>query len=509
MKLGNLINKNFRILLRSKIGALIVLVGPLLVVLLVGTGFSSSSLHNLQVGVYSSGYNEFTDSLVQTLEDKEYVVIKVDSLEACTVGVETGDYHVCAVFPENLEAGVTEESIDFYVDYSRVNLVHLIISDLSSKISTKSSEISLSHTQNLLDVLTEARDNVVAKRDIIASAKEKESTIYSKVDTITSGSGGLDTSFDDLQLKVEELNNLTEQMGNDTALCGACNYTGPLGDAASDIDTLLASISGSLDSISSEASSIQTISAENTQTLGALIVAIDGLSDKINIVQITQAEGIVSPLKTEIKSISSEEGTHWHYLFPTLVSIIIMFVGIILAATLVVREKKSKAYFRNFITPTSDFTFLISVFLTCIIILFIQLAIIFAHAYYVIGEALFGVLANASLVLFVSGSVFVFLGMAIGYISRSEEITVLTSVSIAAIMLFFSNTILPIESTIASFQKIAAYNPYVITEILLKKVIFFKEILQAVSVDLLNLVVILAILFVLAFSAREISKRRV
>jgi len=508
MKLGNLINKNFRLLIRSKIGALIILLGPLLVVLLVGTGFSSTSLHNLKVGVYSSNYNEFTDSLVQILEDKEYIVVKADSADSCIVGVETGDYHVCALFPLDLEPGVTQESITFHVDYSRVNLVHLIISDLSSKISTKSSEISLSYTQNLLDVLNGVKEKVIAKRDDLSSAKQKESTVYNKLDTITSGSGSLEDSFVDLQTRVGELTNLSDRVENDSN-CVACNITDSLGDVAEDIDSLVDSITSSLDTINSEASSIQQISAENAQTFGALIIAIDELTDKVNVIQVTQAEGIVSPLKTEIKSISSEEGTHWHYLFPTLVSIIIMFVGIILAASLVVREKKSKAYFRNFITPTSDFTFLISVFLTAIIILFIQLAIIFAHAYYVIGAELLGVLANSALVLLISGSLFIFLGMMIGYAFRSEEITVLASVSVAAVLLFFSNTILPIESTITSFQKIAQYNPYVITEILLKKVIFFKEALQGVSFDLINMVVILVVLFVLAFAAREVSKRRV
>ena len=70
-----------------------------------------------------------------------------------------------------------------------------------------------------------------------------------------------------------------------------------------------------------------------------------------------------APIKTNIEPIVAEK-THLSNMFPTLVILIIMFIGLLLASTLVVREKTSASYFRNFITPTSDGMFMFGDYLT-------------------------------------------------------------------------------------------------------------------------------------------------
>ena len=64
--------------------------------------------------------------------------------------------------------------------------------------------------------------------------------------------------------------------------------------------------------------------------------------------------------------------------------------------------------------------------------------------------------------------------MFIGYIFRTEETNTLASITMAAIFLFFSNIVLPLESAPIYIQKIAHYNPFVISELLLKQSIFFQ-----------------------------------
>ena len=48
-----------------------------------------------------------------------------------------------------------------------------------------------------------------------------------------------------------------------------------------------------------------------------------------------------------------------HIIIMCVVVMIIMFVSILLASTLIISEKISKAHFRNFITPTNDFVFVL------------------------------------------------------------------------------------------------------------------------------------------------------
>jgi len=69
--------------------------------------------------------------------------------------------------------------------------------------------------------------------------------------------------------------------------------------------------------------------------------------------------------------------------------------------------------------------------------------------------------------------VFIFLGMLIGNIFKSEETNMIASISIGFILLFFSSAILPIETLPEFIKNIANYNPFYISETLLSKVMLF------------------------------------
>ena len=72
----------------------------------------------------------------------------------------------------------------------------------------------------------------------------------------------------------------------------------------------------------------------------------------------------------------------------------------------------------------------------------------------------------------------------LGYIFKSEETSIIGAVSIACILLFFSNTLIPIESMPSYLANLAAYNPYLIAGNLLKKIFLFNSSLAGVSAEL-------------------------
>ena len=74
-----MIIKNFRLLIRSKTSALIILLGPLFIIFLIGAAFNSTGLHNVKIAVYSTDYNDLTNSLLDDLRDNEFIVDKVNS----------------------------------------------------------------------------------------------------------------------------------------------------------------------------------------------------------------------------------------------------------------------------------------------------------------------------------------------------------------------------------------------------------------------------------------------
>ena len=74
-----IIKKNFKLLIRSRSSALVVILGPLLIVLLMGVAFNSSGLYNINVGVYSKAYSALSDDLITKLKDDRFSVFKYES----------------------------------------------------------------------------------------------------------------------------------------------------------------------------------------------------------------------------------------------------------------------------------------------------------------------------------------------------------------------------------------------------------------------------------------------
>ena len=131
--LWNMIKKDFKLILRSKSSSLIVVLGPLLLILLVGAAFNTSNLSGIIVGAYSGSYSALTDSILDEIKEKQFNVVKYDSSDNCVNDLKNGQIHVCAVFPADLKVGAADK-IKFYVDSSRINLVYTIIDSVSTGI---------------------------------------------------------------------------------------------------------------------------------------------------------------------------------------------------------------------------------------------------------------------------------------------------------------------------------------------------------------------------------------
>src|SRR3989344_4532318 len=152
-KILNIITKNFKLLFRNKGSALIILLGPLFLILLIGTAFNTSSIYGIKIGVYATTYTPLAENLLQELGKKQFLVLKQSSQDECLEKLKAGDIHICSIFPNNLAIN-QESKIIFYVDPSRINLVYLVIEGTSSKVETKSEEISRQLTKNILEKKT-------------------------------------------------------------------------------------------------------------------------------------------------------------------------------------------------------------------------------------------------------------------------------------------------------------------------------------------------------------------
>jgi ABC-type uncharacterized transport system permease subunit len=95
-------------------------------------------------------------------------------------------------------------------------------------------------------------------------------------------------------------------------------------------------------------------------------------------------------------------------------------------------------------------------------------------------------------------SSFILLGMIVGYIFNSEETATIGAISLGTILLFFSNTIVPLETLPSSIQRIVEFNMFVVSDTILRNIIIFelglKESLPEIQILLIHIAVFVIII---------------
>lgn len=508
-----MIKKDLKIVLRSKSSSLIVIFGPLLIVFLVGMAFNTSSLYDLRIATYSPSYSQLTNDVITDLKDQQYNTIHMDTEAECIEGVKMGTYHVCAIFPADMAVtNQAENVVRFYVDESRMNLAFLISSSVTSKVTARATNISMGLTSDLLTTLKTTKGELNKKKGEISDLVTRANDKSLKLKTVNDNLNAVDLAYNDSDLNISAVDKAVERLKNDLNLSeglfdditrasnnlkeGVKMLTDKMNGVIKVRESSVNDLAGVRDEIQGDITKINELKA----TVNTLVVGIEGI-------KVTNAENIVSPVKTNIETVSGKK-THLSYLFPTFVVLIMMFIAILLSSTITVREKVAKAYFRNFITPTNDIMFMIGGYLTNILIIGMQMLVLFLASSYFFKSELLNMIGPLAIVLLIIGTLFIFIGMFIGFAFKSEETSTLAAISISSILLFFSNAILPIETLPGYISNIAKLNPFVISESILKKMILFNSSMETVSLQVYMLLCFVAIFFVCAFVARELTKRR-
>jgi len=525
-----IIKKNFKLLIRSKSSALIIILGPLLVIFLVGIAFDNLNKYSLNIGTYSEGYSDLTESFITKLQENNFKVQKVDSEENCVNMIKQGKLNTCITFPKDLtlESDKVNEIV-FHVDNSKINLVWMVLETISSKLAERSSELSLDLTTDLLNKVDFTKTELYATRPTIVNLKTENQQGVDAIGAAIDNMGELRTKTselkDSLLQKIEgaesvvsetstKINKSNMTSTDKSSLITKLNEIGTYlynmkGKLEAQSNTSVAEITqmeNVLNDIGLKLNSIKSGLLSSNAKLNEVQASIDKIYNEVSTIQITNATTIVNPITTRIKPVATEK-SYLNYLFPSLVILVIMFISILLSTTLVMMEKHSPAYFRNFITPTRDITFILATYLTNVILVFVQLIIILGISTYFFKAQILTAIPSTLLILLFTITLFTFVGMIIGYIFTSEETATLASISIGSIFLFLSNVILPLESMPAYIRNIAEFNPFVLGESLLRKAVIFQAGLPALQKELLLLLAYSVVLFLIIWlSQRAVRK---
>ena len=491
MKILQVIIKNLKLLTRSKGSALIVLLGPLILMLLISLSFNNSTLFNVKIGAYSDSYSELAESILSQLEDEQYKVVKVDSEEDCVDKVKTEGVQLCLLIPPSLQI-TSQEPITFYVDDSRINLVHLIINTISNKLSIKSEELSIDLTTKIVNVLNDANVKIAEESPNLPEVKSTLTLTESKLSELDSAISGLESTssisseISNIQLS---LNVSSGEFSNLTSLVSA-------------LETKISQVKSSSEGVSSLVSQI----SKEKEKVERLNSALSSIIINIDSIEIKDIDKIVNPISSEVRPITTDS-THLGNAFPVLLMIVLMFTGIVLSASTVIDEKTSKAYLRNYISPTPSVFFLIGDYAFSLIIMLLQMAVIFIVTILATSAPFSYIeLLNTLVALILISSVFILIGMFIGYVFRSSETANMASISVATVLLFFSSTVLPLETLPVTIREIVKYNPFVLGESLLRQTILFKESLQGSYIVMSAIILYISVLAVLTYLTRRLNK---
>lgn len=559
-----LIRVNLKILLNSKKTAILLILGPLLLVSLAVLAFDNSNSYNLRLGIFAESPTDLGSAYIKSLKDNDFKIVRFKEEDSCINSLKKGDTHSCIVFKHG-----EKDEIFFYVDYSKLSLVSELESVMGYEASKKAEEIGGNLTNELLAKLEATKKEISDNRDIIISLTTdnedinkqiqdlsshlsqlnlrikldlsneslsvSESNFLSWVDSINSQTSEIIQKYRDMadavesrlrnsaisegdQLEVaqilsdgkDELRVLSERLRITTDITSSDvgDLTDMVNGVVQNIENLesqLNSLSGFKHTSTVKLNRIQHSLDQNLIKYIALQNVFNNIENNINSIEIS--EDSFNPIKTVIKPVSSVK-TKFNYVFPVILVLIVMFTGILLSSTLVILERESPAYFRNFMSPTKKSTFTLSLFLTSFLILSIQFLVLIVIASFFLGKSILLNLHTFMFSLSVVVSTFALLGMVIGNFFRTEEMAIFAGVSVSSLLLVFSDLILPLESMPVYLSAVFQYNPFVVSIAILKKILLFDLSFSFIIGNLLVLIAyILIFILCIALAFRPHSKR--
>ena len=161
-QLKALIKRDLTLLSRSKSSSAAILLGPLLVILIVGVVFTTTGQENPHVGILPGGFENaqaYQDSLSQSFVLKPY-----QDEERCVRDVKQGIIAACVAL------GDTEPTARIHVDPTDVSVVYAIIDRVTGALEEQSGELRSGLTSTLLSAVSRSSDSLAQDEERLRAA---------------------------------------------------------------------------------------------------------------------------------------------------------------------------------------------------------------------------------------------------------------------------------------------------------------------------------------------------
>lgn len=552
-----IIKKDFLRIIRSKGSSLIIIFGPLIIMLLGGLAFTSSGLYGINVGLYEGEDSTLTDVIEAKIKEKNFDFTLESSLESCKSNVKNGVTNICVEIVKREDAPKLLEQkfgnkVIFYLDYSNVRLVWAITGIIRSVVTEESNRISRGIINKGVKNADVYLDYLEKNKERLSNIKRQEEDLKNKITAtirsieqietdinkiVNSDLPHIDTELDNVIESLNSFNRSSRQVISSLKSMGGApqqqamileqnfnsfysSTTNSLTLSQNEIHNLqilLNSKDGSLETIKNDLNFVLGLINSNLINIDQIQSVLDDADDSLQDFRNFNPDIVLQPIPVEYKPVSEDVGeagsisssvTYLDYLLPSLLILVIMFVGVLLSSTLIVKEKNLPVYFRNLISPTNDIVFATSIFVSSLILVLFQTSILLLIAILVFKISIAERIIEIIVLLGLISSIFVLIGMLIGYIFKSEETSTVAGVSIIILFLLFSSVILPIETLPIFIGKVTQFSPFVVSELALRKIMIFNLSFTSIFGELLLLFISIIILFSLVIVGQVIGRKR-
>ncbi len=539
-KLGQIVMKNFRELIDNKLSLFILILGPLIIISLLGIYYYSDNSHSINLGIYGNNESKLMPIYVQGFKDNGFNVINYDSVLGCEDAIKIGIVHACVIFPNDFKLANNQTNIiKVEVDESKGKVVNLLEHSIYITIETQNQKIQLEQTNMLIDSVEKTEKTVklwqenLSQANLVVLKLEKNNekikqnilqieTIYNyddlNIGDISTGvnkvNGSVNSAINSSLTLVLEIKS---DIANITSVLDNGNVTGSdiikIETLTKDTKSTISSLETKLSSLSKDKYEINKLVKElsdlqlelsdlesqlNTKynliktdlgnvtreqtNLGNILNDINVstviLLNDLNKIEIRDSVVLVKPVSVEVSNVSTKADNKLTAIFPALIASLIMIISLFIASTFILQDRKSEANFRNYMSQTSGFLFLIGNFLSIFLIVFLQMSIIILVYYLIFLKVSFLKALLVILIIIPIISFFVILGMFIGNVSKSETVNSIFLFVLIFCFLTFSGILMPIESLSYLMQKLSMLNPYIISEGILRKLIVMESFIK-------------------------------
>lgn len=535
MKVTRLLARNLRIALRSKATILAILAAPLLAVLIASISFDATNQYALKLAVYGTYVPKIANQFLEDLSQNGFSVTKVRSSEECQSLVRNGLYHACILLDADSKNQIL---MTLLVDYSKIQVVDYLLSKVSDRVSLQSSMISLNVTEAILKRIESTKEEVDKNRYIITALTTGQEVVGRQLDELNAKLSGMDPKIqldlparmieslqenravsqlesisrlkNDLINRVSTLSNEIEGVIKDSAMSESeknairliisknDDKVRKIGDefrvterlTQKDLEDLKGQMKTVLDSLSrlqaklDEAKEVRFDATVQIQKLKGTLKdnvikivvlqnALNKIGSSVDSLKISR-EGILQPIKTEIRPIASSN-SRFVVLFPIILAFMMMISSTVVGASLVSFHRQNPGSVRDQLLPIHPASQLWALFLTVASLMMTQSFLGLGLAALLIGPGVVPGLASASAAILSIVWVFGWIGMALGMLFITEQGAVMGGIALTTVLFILSDALFPMEAMPTLVAMAAGSNPFVLGEIMIKKALIYHS----------------------------------